>query len=300
MVSYPRACLKILRESGVGPLRRAEWLSMYAFARFPRTRPSERTSSAEAPRRESATDVPLQPFDEAATLRDLARQGFAHGLRLSAGSLSAIRGLARERECRASLHPLAPSYEAAGDPVVACYEDTAAWAPVEAIALSLHPVASRALGRGCTLLGSRVWWSFPGKGAAKEEIQTGRRFHFDLYAWRSLSGFFYLTDVDEDAGPHVCVLSSHRRKALRHQFSTSRWREDAEIERVYGRGNLRTILGPAGTGFLEDPTCFHKAVPPARAPRLVLQLLWGSGDFVAPGFSRRSRLEFDRRSDSVR
>ena len=300
MVSYPRACLKILRDNGAGPLRRAEWLSMYAFARFPRPRLSEGTSRADSPRRESAGEVPLEPFDEAATLRDLTHQGFAHGLRLSAGSLSAIRGLARERESRGALHPLAPAYEAAGDPIVACYEDTAAWAPVEAIALSLHPLARRALGRGSTLLGSRVWWSFPRKGSAPEEVQTGRRFHFDLYAWRSLSGFFYLTDVDEDAGPHVCVLGSHRRKALRHQFSASRWREDAEIESVYGRGSLLTILGPAGTGFLEDPTCLHKAVLPACTPRLVLQLLWGSEDSLAPGFSRRFSRILGRRSDRVR
>ena len=287
MVSYPRACLKILRESGAGPLRRAQWLSMYAFARFPRPRPSEGTSRADEPRGESAVDNPLEPFDEAVMLRDLTRQGFAHGLHLTAANLAAVRLLARERETRGTLHPLAPQYETSGDPTVACYEDTALWPPVEAIALNLRPLARRALGRGCTFLGSRVWWSFPHEGSASDEIQTGRRFHFDLYAWRSLAGFFYLTDVDENAGPHVCVLGTHRRKALRHQFSSSRWREDADIESVYGRGSLRTLLGPAGTGFLEDPTCFHKAVAPARAARLLLQLLWGSEDFVAPGFSRQ-------------
>ncbi len=288
MISYLSTCLKVIRENGAGPLRRAEWLSMYALARFTRPRLPKGTFLAHARRRESAADVPLEPFDETAILRDLFHQGFAQGLRLSAGSLAAIRGLARERESRAALHPLAPSYEAAGGPIVACYEETAVWAPVETITLHLHPLACRVLGRESRFLGSRVWWSFPQKGSASEEIQTGRRFHFDLYAWRSLSGFFYLTDVDENAGPHVCVLGSHRRKALRHQFSASRWREDAEIEGVYGRASLRTILGPAGTGFLEDPTCFHKAVPPARTPRLVLQLLlWGSEDFVAPGFSRR-------------
>lgn len=207
MVSYPSACLKVLRDNGTGPLKRAEWLSMYVFARFPRPRPSDGTSRAPAPRRESAADVPLEPFDEAAALRDLTHQGFAHRLRLSTGSLASIRGLALERETRGVLHPLAPSYEDAVDPLVACYEDTATWAPVEAIAMNLHPLVRQAVGRGSALLGSRVWWSFPREGSAPEEIQTGRRFHFDLYAWRSLSAFFYLTDVDEDAGPK-CACSA--------------------------------------------------------------------------------------------
>lgn len=299
MVSYPSACLKNLRENGAGPLKRAEWLSMYALARFVRPRRPETTRPSEIPSRALAANGPLETFDEAGALRDLHREGFAHGLGVSAGCLSAIRGIALERDCRGALHPLAPSVESDGDPVVACYEDTGAWAPVEAVARDLHPLARRALGPGSTLLGSRVWWSFPRAGSGPEEIQTGRRFHFDLYAWRSLSAFFYLTDVDEDAGPHVCVLGSHRRKALGHRLSTRRWREDAEIERTYGRASLRTILGPAGTGFLEDPACFHKAVSPARVPRLVLQLLWGSDDFLAPGFSR-VQPEAGRRRDRVR
>ena len=300
MASYPRACLKILRDEGAGAWKRANWLSMYAFGRFPRLRRFGGACHENAPRKQNERDAALEPFDEDAALRDFARHGLAHGLRLAAGTLSAMCDIVREQETRGALHPLAPPFEATGNPVVACYEDTVTWAPVEAIALNLDPLARRALGRGCTLLGSRAWWSFPRRGSDSEEIQTGRRFHFDLYAWRSLSSFFYLTDVDENAGPHVCVLGTHRRKAMRHQFSSSRWREDAEIEKVYGRGNLRTFLGTAGTGFLEDPTCFHKAVAPARAPRLILQLLWGSENFVAPGFSRRFQPDFVRRSDSVR
>jgi hypothetical protein len=286
MVSYPGACLKTLRDGGVGRLKQAEWLLMYALARFPRPRLFAHRVQSDTARGESAAKAPLESFDESAALRDLNRLGFARDLRLSAWSLDAIRRLAAERECRGALHPLAPPYEA-GDPLVACYEETAEWTPVEAVTLYLRPLVGRALGRVAFFLGSRIWWSFPRAGSAREEIQTGRRFHFDLYAWRSLSAFFYLTDVDEETGPHVCVAGSHRRKALRHLVSRNRWREDAEIESVYGRGSLRIILGPAGTGFLEDPTCFHTVVPPARAPRLVLQLLWGSGDFVAPGFSRR-------------
>ena len=102
----PRACLKVLRENGAGLLRRAEWLSMYTFARFPRRR-SEVPSPGGTPRHDGAAGA-LALFDEAATLRDVTHEGLARGLSLNARSLSEIRGLARELECRGALHPRAP------------------------------------------------------------------------------------------------------------------------------------------------------------------------------------------------
>jgi hypothetical protein len=173
-----------------------------------------------------------------------------------------------------------------GESVFGCYGDTGDWVSVAAVARGLLPLACRVLGSGAAFLGSRLWWSFPRTGSGQDELQLGRRFHFDLYAWRSLSAFFYLTDVDAQSGPHVCVAGSHRRKPLSHRLTFRRWRRDAEILAAYGGESLRTILGPAGTGFLENPTCFHKATPPERNPRLILQLLWGSSAFIAPGFSR--------------
>jgi hypothetical protein len=227
----------------------------------------------------------LEPFDGDEILRALARDGLAEGLRLGPRALKALRDRALEQPCEAPLHPL--SIAARGvDPIVAAYAESGTWGEIATLAESLEPLALRFLGPRSTFLGSRVWWSFPASARPDEELQAGRRFHFDLYAWRAMAAFFYLTDVGSEAGPHLCVAGTHRRKALRHRFSLRRWREDEEIDRAYGGDRIRTVLGAAGTGFLEDPTCFHKSALPSARPRLILELLWGSGDFLAPGFSR--------------
>jgi hypothetical protein len=41
---------------------------------------------------------------------------------------------------------------------------------------------------------------------------------------------------------------------------------------VYGRDAERVMEGAAGFGFLEDSSCYHKALPPLSGDRLILQL----------------------------
>ena len=47
---------------------------------------------------------------------------------------------------------------------------------------------------------------------------------------------------------------------------------DAEAQAVYGRDAERIMEGRAGFGFLEDSSCYHKALPPQSGDRLILQL----------------------------
>ena len=46
---------------------------------------------------------------------------------------------------------------------------------------------------------------------------------------------------------------------------------DAEARETYGPEAERLIEGPAGSGFLEDTSCYHKALAPVSADRLMLQ-----------------------------
>ncbi len=92
--------------------------------------------------------------------------------------------------------------------------------------------------------------------------------------FRALKFFFYLTDVDESNGPHVCVLGSHRRKRLRHLFTFLIGQEDKDIIDFYGDANIRTMCEKAGHGFAEDPMCFHKGNPPTGNPRLMLEVVF--------------------------
>jgi hypothetical protein len=64
---------------------------------------------------------------------------------------------------------------------------------------------------------------------------------------------------------------SHKRKPLRMLFGSARASQEA-VYRQYGRENEITIEGPAGTGFVQDTSCFHRASPPTRGDRLMLAI----------------------------
>ncbi len=95
-------------------------------------------------------------------------------------------------------------------------------------------------------------------------------FHFDVHALNFIYVFFYLTDVDSQSGAHELIPGSHRKKKLAHLLSGAR-KSDAEIHDYYG-GRSTVISGAAGSGFIEDTSCFHRALPPIARPRLALQI----------------------------
>lgn len=117
---------------------------------------------------------------------------------------------------------------------------------------------------GCKPLLDNIgcWWSFGGREAAKGT----QRHHRDLDSLRGFKIFFYLTDVDEENGPHVFVKGSHRSPRL----GTGRALADTEVHGVFGTDATTTMTGPAGSWFLVDTYGFHKGALPRRGRRLLL------------------------------
>lgn len=138
-------------------------------------------------------------------------------------------------------------------------------------------VVSRHLGAKPTALVT-VWWSNPAGGVAEE----AELFHRDKDDWRFVKLFVYLTDVDEEAGPHVYVPGSHRYRgrAFRRQGRFS----DEAVAEVFGKGGIRRFTGPRGTAFLENTYGLHRGQPPRSKRRLLFQVnyslfpLYGSPD----------------------
>jgi hypothetical protein len=126
--------------------------------------------------------------------------------------------------------------------------------------------------------GSLLWWSFPGERTYQQLSSNGQLFHYDLDDYRFLKFFFYLTDVDEESGPHLCVRGSHNRKKLSHLIFRKR-ETDEDIIKYYGLESLVTVYGKAGFGFVEDGFCFHKGVPPTHKNRLILQIEFATTDY---------------------
>ena len=98
-----------------------------------------------------------------------------------------------------------------------------------------------------------------------------------------LKFFFYLTPVDASSGPHVYVRGSHRKRALRHQFTLLVGHAADDVLAAYGAENSITLLGNAGFGVVEDPFGFHMGTVPERSPRLMMEIGFG----VSKARSRR-------------
>jgi len=149
----------------------------------------------------------------------------------------------------------------------------------------LLAIARSYLGDQARVVTTRLWWSFPTKGATDSDLRLASqdKFHFDLDDWRMLKFFFYLTPVDAESGPHVYLRGSHARRTIRHQTTLFVGRPAADVTRAYGAENVATLLGPAGFGFVEDPFGFHMGSLATRSPRLAMELGFG----VSPPSRRR-------------
>jgi hypothetical protein len=147
----------------------------------------------------------------------------------------------------------------------------------------LQAIAAHYLGGHARLSSTRIWWTFPTKRAseAQKRLASQDEYHFDLLDWRMLKFFFHLKPVDEGTGPHVYVRGSHRRRALRHQFTPFIGHPVDDVLKVYGADKAVTLLGNAGFGFVEDPFGFHRASVAERTPRLMMEIAFG----VSPGFA---------------
>jgi hypothetical protein len=117
-----------------------------------------------------------------------------------------------------------------------------------------------------TISNISIWWSLKSDGAPEE----AESFHRDIDDWRQLKLFVYLTDVDDELGPHVFVRESHR---IRQALDIKRY-TDEEVVSVFGKDRIVTFTGPQGTCFLENTFGLHKGTTARSGNRLLFQVLY--------------------------
>ena len=136
-------------------------------------------------------------------------------------------------------------------------------------------IATRYLGFRPKYFRDRLWFSFPGNYdvSLRRHMNQTVDFHFDLPGsqFTFFYASFYLSNVDENSGPHTMIKGSHRQKPFNMKLSRSR-RSEVEINGAYGPEKEIIITGKAGTGFLEDASCYHRALAPTKHERLMLQI----------------------------
>jgi hypothetical protein len=112
--------------------------------------------------------------------------------------------------------------------------------------------------------------TFPGASDQEEMSRSAQLFHADKDRISFIKFFVYLSDVDNESGPHVYIAGSHRTKP------DTLWRDgrfsDEEVVSAYPAGAVRKIIGPAGTMFLADTRGIHKGLPVKRGRRLMFQI----------------------------
>lgn len=266
------------------------WLLMFAFGRFVPVRRLlrrlARPPARRAPEHSSAL-FPALPADAIAEQVDA--DGFWVGLRLPDDIVAEIHAFATRTPCfgnfdrrlpfLAADHAAAEAHYGRGLITGQFLDDVERCAAIQEIRAdpALWRIATAYLRTKPIVITTRLWWSFPSaNGAARDFHMAGQeRFHFDLDDWRSLKFFFYLTDVDDDTGPHVMLRGSHRFHTAAHQLSPMVGKTEAEVVACYGRDNLVTVHGTAGLGFAEDPFAFHMGRAPRTRPRLMAEVEFG-------------------------
>jgi hypothetical protein len=143
---------------------------------------------------------------------------------------------------------------------------------------TLLEISQRYFGHRAVCISSMLWWSFANEVTQEQRQKSFQMFHYDVDDFAFLKFFFYFTDVDLSAGPHVCILGSHKKKKLSHQMFPGMETDDSMIQ-YYGNGRILSICGDAGFGFVEDTFCFHKGQVPLARNRLIMQVEFAVTDY---------------------
>ncbi|MEM9816293.1 MAG: hypothetical protein AAF827_07815 [Cyanobacteria bacterium P01_D01_bin.6] len=156
-------------------------------------------------------------------------------------------------------------------------EDPGACPAIDQIARDplLMEIARQYLGYWPSKVTHHLTWTFVSK--LPEPEQRDRflplSYHYDVAGYNFISTYFYITDMDRLSGAHVMIEQSHARKPFHTLFAPWSGRQtDEQILSYYGSDLEILIEGKAGYGFVQDPSCFHKLLPPATNNRLIFQV----------------------------
>ncbi|MET4719995.1 phytanoyl-CoA dioxygenase family protein [Bradyrhizobium japonicum] len=144
------------------------------------------------------------------------------------------------------------------------------------LAVANNPIVLSAvadvLGAKPTISLMAAWWSV----THGERAQEAELYHRDVDDYRFVKLFVYLTDVDDESGPHAFVRGTHNIDKL----TNIRRLSEEEVALEFGRENMLSFSGPAGTAFLENTYGIHRGVPPKTRTRLLFQVLYSLVEYV--------------------
>tara|TARA_Y100000590_G_scaffold438510_1_gene561414 strand:- start:332 stop:1285 length:954 start_codon:yes stop_codon:yes gene_type:complete len=114
--------------------------------------------------------------------------------------------------------------------------------------------------------------SLPIKTSKYEKYENAQYFHWDNDFTKFLKLYIYLTDVDEQSGPHIYVSKTHKQKKINH--SLSRLYSDQDIYNSYK--DIKKFCANEGAFFFTDSYGIHKGEEPKIKPRIMLNIHYGN------------------------
>lgn len=286
-----RKLLKLAQDNQAVFKKDANFFWMRNFARFEVVRnwATRDNGSAQAFTENTLSDC-INTDDPFETVGELFQQnGYYEGLRLSPDTLKSLLNFAHTNPCYADRNPNLKFYvdqrqafeaELGRTIKLAGYRDDhencQVFQKLKRDPLILA-IAANYLGREPKYHRGEIAWSFPGSASEAEKLAAAQVIHCDINDYKTIKFFFYLTDVDSTAGPHIYLRGSHKNRKPMHQLLGQRCAsiKDDMLMATYGEENVREVCAEAGFGFVGDPYTFHKGMTPTEKPRLLLQLEFG-------------------------
>ena len=135
----------------------------------------------------------------------------------------------------------------------------------------LNAVAER-LGAPPTLVSAEAWWTF-GENNSAAEHAFDDIYHRDADDLRFVKMFVYLTDTGIANGAHRFILGSHADDLFIRRGAIA----EADVNRSYAPGKMMTVMGKAGTAFLEETWGIHRAMLATEGRRFIFSAIYALG-----------------------
>ena len=137
-------------------------------------------------------------------------------------------------------------------------------------------IASKYLETNKFSINAAYFLSNPLEISEQEKYSNAQYFHWDNDFSKFFKLYIYLTDVDENSGPHVYITGTHKQKFPEH--SLCRLYSD---ESIYNKYKIhKKFTGQAGSMFLVDSYGLHKGESPTEKSRLMLNVHYGRGKIL--------------------
>jgi|694.fasta_scaffold17457_8 hypothetical protein len=125
-----------------------------------------------------------------------------------------------------------------------------------------------------------AWWSFP---TEKPDSNAAQLWHFDFERPKWIKVFLYLTDCNENNGPHCFIEKSHKNGGIPLSIRLKMYKriEDDYVNNFFSKDSIKVMTAKKKSILFEDTRGLHKGMRVKEGKRLILQFQYSSSIFGA-------------------